>query len=139
MAETRGEGHQRWRTELTSFICFTVLFSFSPIAALYLMRMAAGYASTLPELATDGGVLTIVISLAAESISRVVGSGQKWREVKLASAALSAWVILCGSTFYALRYVQRPTNSVFYARVCLLLIIASLTNATLCRFLPQGD
>jgi hypothetical protein len=131
---------QHWRTELTSFIGFTVLFSFFPIIALYLMRMADGHSPTIPELATDGGVLTISISLAAEALSRVVASSRKWRELKLLVASSSLWVIVCGSLFYARRYVGgAPVNSIFFAHVCIVLITFSLMNATASRFLPGGD
>jgi hypothetical protein len=118
---------------------FALPFSFFPIVAYYLMRTAEGLYPTIPDLATDGGVLTIAISLAAEALSRLIASGKKWREVKLVAAASSAWVIVCGSMFYALRYAHRPTNSVFVVRLCILLIVVGLTNATFCRFLPEED
>ena len=129
-----------WRTELTSFICFNVLFSFFPIVALYGMRMADGCSPTISELATDGGVLTIAITLAAEALSQVVASGQRWRDVKLIVAGSSAWVIVCGSLAYAYRYAHdRPANWVFFVRTCSVLIIVSLMNATVSRFFPKGD
>jgi hypothetical protein len=139
MAEANTERHDRLWLEVASFICFTVLFSFFPIVALYLVRAADGDYLTLPQLAADGGILTIAISLAANALSRLVVSNTRWPELKVVAAACSAWVIGCGSIFYALRYLQRTANSVFFIDLSFSILVVSIVLATLSRFLPEGD
>jgi hypothetical protein len=139
MAGEYAEGHAQWRAELSIYLCFTVSFSFFPIVCLYLVRASYGYYSTLPELAADGGILTIAISLAADALSRLVASGSKWHELKVIAAACSAWVIGCGSLLYALRHVGGVTNSTLFGDLGFLILIASVGLATFCRFLPEDN
>jgi hypothetical protein len=81
------------RRDVSIYVCFTVPCSFSPIVFLYLLSANAGRYLTIPELVTNGGVLTIAISLAVDALSQLIAKGKKWlaaRAVVGASAVLAA-------------------------------------------------
>jgi hypothetical protein len=129
----------RKRVELVSYIFFTVLFSFFPVVCIYLIQAIDGHYLTIAEITQHGGVLTIVIVLAADAFSRLITSGSKWRDLKVVAASSSAWMIGCGSIAYAQRSLRTPRNPVFFENVAIALLIGSIAVATFCRLLPQGD
>jgi hypothetical protein len=129
---------ERWRTELSIFF-FTLPFSFCPIGCLYLAQAYDGHYMTIFELVTNGGVLTIAMTLGSEALSRLVASGKKWRDIKLFAAACSAGAIILGSTTYGLRYARSPTNSSVFVDVCLGVLLVCIATATFSRFLPEDD
>jgi hypothetical protein len=139
MAEANPRPNDRRRFELTTYICFTVCFSFLPLGCLYLMRAYDGYYLTIPQLVENGAALNIVITLAAESFSQLVASGKEWRELKLLAAAFTIIVIVFGSVFYAMRYARSPQNPTFFVDFSVTLLACSVASATICRLLPEGD
>lgn len=139
MAEANARTNERRRLELTTYICFTVSFSFLPLGCLYIMRAYDGYYLTIPQLIENGAALNIVITLAAESFSQLVASGKKWRDFKLLAAAFSVVVIVFGSVFYAMRYARRPQNPTFFVDFSVTLLACSVVSATICRLFPEGD
>jgi hypothetical protein len=139
MAEASARVLDRRRLELTTYICFTVSFSFLPLGCLYLMRAYDGYYLTIPQLVENGAALNIVITLAAESFSHLVASGKKWRELKLLTAAFSVFMIVFGSVFYAMRYARSPQNPTFFVDLSVTLLACSVVSATICRLFPEDD
>jgi hypothetical protein len=133
------EANDRRRTELAIYVWFTLPVSFFPILCLYLARAYDGHYSTPAELVTNGGVLTIAITLAAEALSRLIASGKRWRDLKMFAASCSAGVNIFGSIFYALRYVRSPANPTLFVDVCFSILLVGIATATFARFLPEDD
>jgi hypothetical protein len=131
--------NRRWLKELLTYVCYTLPFAFLPIGFLYVLRKFNGGTLTIPGMVTDGGILTIAITLGADALLRLLLSDSRWRELKIVLAALACWAMTFGSFFYALRSISRATTSVVFIDLCLLVLVVSLTVGAFCRFLPEDD
>ena len=91
----------------------------------------------MPELVANGGVLIIAITMATETLSRLIASGKKWLDMKIVAGACSTGAIIVGSLFYALRYARQPTNSVLFVDLCVIVLLVSIATSTFSKFLPE--
>jgi hypothetical protein len=103
--------NKRWRREMLTYFCFTLLYAVWPIGMIYLNIGA---------------------------VSRLTNA-TKWPELKIVFVGLASLAMLCGSFFYGLRYVRGATNSVVFLDLCVLVFIVSVVIATFCRFLPEDN
>lgn len=132
--------NKRWRREFVRYVAYTLPFAFFPIVFLYFARrLIKGDTLTPAELVADGGILTVPITLAVDSLFRLLASDRRWYEFKMVLASLSAWTIALGSFFYAFRWYSGTTNSVVFVDLCFLVVFVSIILAAFCRFLPEDD
>jgi hypothetical protein len=132
--------NRRWRREFVRYVCCTLPFAFFPVVLLYITRRVVnGDALTYSELVADGGVLSVAITLAVDSLFRLLASDRRWYELKLILASLTAWTIALGSFFYACRWIGGTVNSGVFVDLCLLVVVVSIILAGFCQFLPEDD
>jgi hypothetical protein len=130
--------NNRWRREMLTYFCFTLLYAVWPIGMIYVLRAVQGHALRLADVVADGGILTVAMGLNIGAVSRLTNA-TKWPELKIVFVGLASLAMLCGSFFYGLRYVRGATNSVVFLDLCVLVFVVSVVIATFCRFLPEDN
>lgn len=132
--------NKRWRIEMWTFLCFTLVWAFYPIGYVYAIRQ---FVQRVPfnwtAVVADGGILTVAIGLSFGSMARLQKSNHKWVELEIVLMAFDAIAMLGGSFFLAFRYVDGAINSTAFVDLCLLVFIVSLLIAIFCQLLPEDD
>jgi hypothetical protein len=131
--------NRRWLKEILTYVCYTLLYAFFPIACLFLVRSVQGSSFNIPVLVADGGIFAIAIGLNAGAFGRLISNDTKWPEVKIVLAAFASLAMACGSFLYALRYVRGALDSALFVDLSFLVFIVSILIVLFCRLLPEDD
>lgn len=132
--------NRRWRREFVRYVLCTLPFAFFPIVFLYVAHLVVnGEKLTRSEMVADGGILTVAVTLACDSLFRLLASDRRWYEFKMVLVSLASWAIGLGSFFYAFRWVSKSTTSVVFVDLCFLVLVVSIIIAGFCRLLPEED
>src|SRR5690348_3781857 len=122
--------NRHWRRDSVRYVCCTLPFAVYPIVFLAVARRVfRGETLTHTDLVADGGILTIAITLAFDSLLRLMASNRRWNEFKTVLLSLAAWAMGLGSFFYAFRWYSRTTTSVVFVDLCFLVLTISIVIA----------